>query len=105
MHTQGGPAHLDGDERRSWWHLDFLWGLDGVEKHVLDEGVAFAGARSRREGVRVDGKIGYSDHPMLKHFEFLRSHTRGVDGAHSRTRRAMSVQAAATASVQRIFLP
>jgi 5-methyltetrahydropteroyltriglutamate--homocysteine methyltransferase len=68
----------DGELRRSWWHLDFLWGLDGIEKHVLDEGVAFAGARSRREGVRVDGKIGYSGHPMLEHFEFLRTHTRGV---------------------------
>jgi 5-methyltetrahydropteroyltriglutamate--homocysteine methyltransferase len=20
--------------RRSWWHLDFLWGLDGIEKHI-----------------------------------------------------------------------
>ena len=20
----------DGEFRRSWWHLDFLWGLDGV---------------------------------------------------------------------------
>jgi 5-methyltetrahydropteroyltriglutamate--homocysteine methyltransferase len=68
----------DGELRRSWWHLDFLWGLDGVEKHVLEEGVAFAGARSRREGVRVAGKIGYSGHPMLEHFEFLRAHARGV---------------------------
>jgi 5-methyltetrahydropteroyltriglutamate--homocysteine methyltransferase len=74
----GLEAVTDGELRRSWWHLDFLWGLDGVEKHVLEEGVAFAGARSRREGVRVDGKIGYSGHPMLRHFEFLRDHTRGV---------------------------
>ena len=32
----------DGEFRRSWWHLDFLWGLDGVERHVMDAGVAFA---------------------------------------------------------------
>ncbi len=22
----------DGEFRRSWWHLDFMWGLGGVEK-------------------------------------------------------------------------
>jgi 5-methyltetrahydropteroyltriglutamate--homocysteine methyltransferase len=66
----------DGEFRRSWWHLDFLWGLDGVEKHVLEQGVAFAGARSRREGVAVTGKIGFSGHPMLEHFAFLKAHTK-----------------------------
>jgi 5-methyltetrahydropteroyltriglutamate--homocysteine methyltransferase len=66
----------DGEFRRSWWHLDFLWGLEGVGKHVLDHGVAFAGATSRREGVRVDGPIGFSGHPMLAHFEYLKSCTR-----------------------------
>ena len=33
----------DGEFRRSWWHLDFLWGLDGVEREVMDRGIAFAG--------------------------------------------------------------
>jgi 5-methyltetrahydropteroyltriglutamate--homocysteine methyltransferase len=68
----------DGELRRSWWHLDFLWGLDGVARHVLDQGVAFAGATSRREGVRIDGRIGFSGHPMLEHFAFLKAHTRGT---------------------------
>ena len=36
----------------------------------------FVGATPRREGVRIDGKIGFSGHPMLRHFEFLRSRTR-----------------------------
>jgi len=66
----------DGEFRRSWWHLDFLWGLDGIGKHVLDDDVPFVGAKPRREGVRVDGKIRFSGHPMLGHFEFLRAHTR-----------------------------
>jgi len=66
----------DGEFRRSWWHLDFLWGLDGVGRHVLDAGVAFAGVTTRREGVRVDGRIGFSGHPMLAHFEFLKARTR-----------------------------
>ena len=35
----GLQAVTDGEFRRSWWHLDFLWGLDGVERHVMDTGV------------------------------------------------------------------
>jgi 5-methyltetrahydropteroyltriglutamate--homocysteine methyltransferase len=65
----------DGEFRRSWWHLDFLWGLDGVERHVMDSGIAFAAVTTRNEGVRVTGKIGFSGHPMLDHFKFLKAHT------------------------------
>jgi 5-methyltetrahydropteroyltriglutamate--homocysteine methyltransferase len=65
----------DGEFRRSWWHLDFLWGLDGVERHVMDSGIAFAAVTTRNEGVRVTGKIGFSGHPMLEHFKFLKAHT------------------------------
>ncbi len=65
----------DGEFRRSWWHLDFLWGLDGVERHVMDTGIAFAAVTTRNEGVRVTGKLGFSGHPMLEHFKFLKAHT------------------------------
>ena len=68
----------DGELRRSWWHLDFLWGLDGVSRHVMDAGVAFAGVNTRTEGVRIDGKIGFSGHPMLAHYAFLQAHTRAT---------------------------
>jgi len=65
----------DGEFRRSWWHLDFLWGLDGVERHVMDSGIAFAAVTTRNEGTRVTGKLGFSGHPMLEHFKFLKAHT------------------------------
>jgi 5-methyltetrahydropteroyltriglutamate--homocysteine methyltransferase len=65
----------DGEFRRSWWHLDFLWGLDGVERHVMGTGIAFAAVTTRNEGVRVSGKLGFSGHPMLEHFKFLKAHT------------------------------
>ncbi|MGE5536597.1 MAG: 5-methyltetrahydropteroyltriglutamate--homocysteine S-methyltransferase [Acidobacteriota bacterium] len=71
----GLQSVTDGEFRRSWWHLDFLWGLDGVDKHVMDTGVAFAGVNTRNEGVKVTGKIGFSGHPMLDHFRFVASHT------------------------------
>ena len=71
----GLQSITDGEFRRSWWHLDFLWGLDGVERHVMDAGIAFAAVTTRNEGVRVTGKIGFSGHPMLDHFKFLKAHT------------------------------
>ncbi|HXX03077.1 MAG TPA: 5-methyltetrahydropteroyltriglutamate--homocysteine S-methyltransferase [Xanthobacteraceae bacterium] len=71
----GLQSITDGEFRRSWWHLDFLWGLDGVERHVMDTGVAFAAVTTRNEGVRVTGKLGFSGHPMLEHFKFLKAHT------------------------------
>ncbi len=71
----GLQSITDGEFRRSWWHLDFLWGLDGVERHVMESGIAFAGGHTRNEGVRVTGRIGFSSHPMIEHFKFLKAHT------------------------------
>ena len=68
-------AVTDGEFRRSWWHLDFLWGLDGVERYIMDQGIAFAGVQTRAEGARVVGKLGFSDHPMIAHFKFVAAHT------------------------------
>jgi 5-methyltetrahydropteroyltriglutamate--homocysteine methyltransferase len=72
----GLQAVTDGEFRRSWWHLDFLWGLDGVEKHVMDAGVAFAAVTTRNEGAQVVGKLGSAHHPMIEHFKFVAAHTK-----------------------------
>jgi 5-methyltetrahydropteroyltriglutamate--homocysteine methyltransferase len=71
----GLQSITDGEFRRSWWHLDFLWGLDGVERHVMDTGIAFAAVTTRNEGIKVTGKIGFSDHPMIEHFKFVKANT------------------------------
>src|SRR6187397_2772736 len=73
----GLHAITDGEFRRSWWHLDFLWGLDGVEKHIMDSGIAFAGVNTRNEGVQVTGKLGMAGpHPMVEHFKFVAANTK-----------------------------
>jgi len=73
----GLQSITDGEFRRSWWHLDFLWGLDGAEKHVMDSGIAFAGVTTRNEGVKVTGRLGLAGpHPMVEHFKFVAAHTR-----------------------------
>lgn len=71
-------AVSDGELRRSWWHLDFLWGFDGVEEHHADFGTGFVGATPRTAGVRIGGKIRFSGHSMLEHYRFLHERARAV---------------------------
>ena len=67
----------DGEYRRSWWHLDFCWGLTGCEKITLPHGIKFHGVETRPEGYRITGKLDFPpDHPMLEHFRFLKAHTK-----------------------------
>jgi methionine synthase II (cobalamin-independent) len=65
----------DGEFRRSWWHFDFFRGLDGVTPYTT-EGIQFHGVQTKAEGIKITGKVGFSGHPMLEHFKFLKSHTR-----------------------------
>ena len=69
----GLQAVTDGDFRRSWWHFDFLEGLDGVEGFETDKGLQFDGVETKARGIKVTGKVGFSDHYMIEHFKFLKS--------------------------------
>jgi 5-methyltetrahydropteroyltriglutamate--homocysteine methyltransferase len=42
------------------------------------QGIQFAGVQTKAEAPRVTGKIGFSSHPMIGHFEFLKAHTKKV---------------------------
>jgi 5-methyltetrahydropteroyltriglutamate--homocysteine methyltransferase len=66
----------DGEFRRMWWHFDFFGGLDGVEIYQLDHGIQFQGVQTRPLSIRVKDKIGFSNHPMLEHFKFLKAHSK-----------------------------
>jgi methionine synthase II (cobalamin-independent) len=66
----------DGEFRRSWWHFDFYGMLDNVEIYELDHGIQFQGVQTKPRSIRVAGKIGFSDHPMIEHFKFLKAHTK-----------------------------
>jgi 5-methyltetrahydropteroyltriglutamate--homocysteine methyltransferase len=66
----------DGEYRRSWWHFDFFGMLDGVEIYELDHGIQFQGVQTKPRSIRVVGKIGFSNHPMVEHFKFLKAHTK-----------------------------
>jgi 5-methyltetrahydropteroyltriglutamate--homocysteine methyltransferase len=68
----------DGEFRRSFWHFDFFGMLDGVEIYELDHGIQFQGVQTKPKSIRVTDKIGFSNHPMLEHFKFLKAHTKVV---------------------------
>src|SRR6202035_3422957 len=68
----------DGEFRRTWWHFDFFRGVDEVEFYLTDHGIPFHGVQTKAHALKIDGRIGFSGHPMLEHFKFLKAHTRVV---------------------------
>jgi 5-methyltetrahydropteroyltriglutamate--homocysteine methyltransferase len=74
----GLQAVTDGEFRRSWWHYDFLKGLDGVELVSVAQGLQFKGTETKAEGLHVHGKIDFTDHPMIDHFRYLKSVAKAV---------------------------
>ncbi|UQS83915.1 5-methyltetrahydropteroyltriglutamate--homocysteine S-methyltransferase [Bombilactobacillus thymidiniphilus] len=68
----GLKAITDGEFRRSWWHLDFFWGLQGVQKASTQEGYEFHDEETRRETARLIAPLGGNNHPFVEHFKFTR---------------------------------
>ncbi|MGE0566253.1 MAG: 5-methyltetrahydropteroyltriglutamate--homocysteine S-methyltransferase [Pseudolabrys sp.] len=66
----------DGEFRRSWWHYDFFGMLDGVEIVEGKTGIQFQGVLTKPHVIHIKSKIGFSNHPMLEHFKFLKAHTK-----------------------------
>lgn len=70
----GLQAVTDGEFRRSWWHFDFLGGLDGVEVVESGHGIQFQGVQTRALSLHLTGKVGFTHHPMIGDFQFVREH-------------------------------
>ncbi|WP_125714845.1 5-methyltetrahydropteroyltriglutamate--homocysteine S-methyltransferase [Companilactobacillus kedongensis] len=64
----------DGEFRRSYWHLDFFWGFEGIEHIHYGEGYEFAHEETRDDTAILSGKIKFDPetHPFLQHFKFLK---------------------------------
>ena len=69
--AHGLKAITDGEFRRSWWHLDFFWGFNGVKKDVCAHGYRFVGTETRAETATLTGKISGENHPFVEHFKFV----------------------------------
>lgn len=62
----------DGEFRRSYWHLDFMWGLNGVEHIELDHGYQFHGEETTHGSLRLTGRISGENHPFIKDFLYVK---------------------------------
>lgn len=67
----------DGEFRRSYWHLDFMWGFDGIEHIEMEHGYFFHGEETRADSAVISGKIKFTAHPFLAHYRFLQAAAKG----------------------------
>ncbi|APX71390.1 5-methyltetrahydropteroyltriglutamate--homocysteine S-methyltransferase [Companilactobacillus allii] len=72
----------DGEFRRSYWHLDFFWGFEGIDHIHYGKGYNFAHEETRDDTAILSGKIKFNanTHPFIKHFQFLKSVTDDLGG-------------------------
>jgi len=63
----------DGEFRRSYWHLDFMWGLGGIERRTSREGYRFHDEETTADTAVVVGPISGKNHPFVEHFEFVQA--------------------------------
>lgn len=62
----------DGEFRRSYWHLDFMWGLQGIEHIELDHGYFFHGEETTHGSIHLTGRISGENHPFVAHFKYVK---------------------------------
>lgn len=70
----GLHAVTDGEFRRSYWHLDFFWGLQGTKRVQLKHGYFFHDEETRNDSVQLTGKVSGENHPFVDYFKFVRDH-------------------------------
>ena len=63
----------DGEFRRSYWHLDFMWGLGGIERRTSREGYRFHDEETTADTAVVVGPISGENHPFVEHFKFVQA--------------------------------
>ena len=64
----------DGEFRRATWHLDFMWGFDGIEhKKTVDGNTTFDGEAAMIDDTFMVGKISIKNHPFVEHFKFVKA--------------------------------
>ena len=62
----------DGEFRRTFWHLDFMWGFEGVAHENTGNGVKFDAELALLDDTYLVGKIKAKTHPFVEGFKFLK---------------------------------
>ena len=64
----------DGEFRRATWHLDLMWGFDGIGHTPTKTGLPFHGEAAMVDDTYIVGKIGLTgEHPFVDHFRFVKA--------------------------------
>ena len=69
----GYKVITDGEFRRATWHLDFMWGFNGVAHKKTEKGVAFHGEPALIDDTWLTGKISVDNHPFVEHYKFVKA--------------------------------
>ena len=62
----------DGEFRRTFWHLDFMWGFEGVGHEINEKGHEIKGEIVKLDYTFLVGKFKAKPHPFVEHFKFLK---------------------------------
>ena len=62
----------DGEFRRTYWHLDFMWDFEGVAHKQSGSGVPFHAELAAVEDTYLVGKVKAKAHPFVEYFKFLK---------------------------------
>lgn len=70
----------DGEYSKSMWHLDFVWGFEGVDRYIADHGYFFRdtdGAskyETRKDiGLRITGELSGKNHHFIQVYKELQA--------------------------------
>ena len=69
----GYQVVTDGEFRRTFWHLDFMWGFEGIGHSETETGLPFHGETAMLDDTYLIGKLSApkEPHPFIGHFEFV----------------------------------
>ena len=63
----------DGEFRRATWHLDFMWGFEGIGHKKTKEGLQFHSEKALIDDTFITGKLKLNGtHPFVEHFKFVK---------------------------------
>lgn len=69
----GYQVITDGEFRRAAWHLDFMWGFNGVGHEPTKTGLPFHGEDAMIDDTYCTGKISVDNHPFVEHYKFVKA--------------------------------
>ncbi|MGT2829508.1 cobalamin-independent methionine synthase II family protein [Streptococcus hillyeri] len=81
--SNGIDILTDGEYGRSMWHLDFVWGLKGIERYIAEHGYRFndhdgGDFETRKDiGIRITEPLSGKGHHFLNIFKLVKAEAGG----------------------------